>query len=147
MEYALSFTERPIVDTLTALIADNLFGRFPAAQGADGRVRLVVGRGAAAQARSHRAAAQSKDMWRFGAPPLKPSDTLPPERLGDAVLRGRRAGLVKQLGAEHVLAGSDYPHPEGLLWPAEFADELVGLTPDVVRRILRDNLAELVCWR
>ena len=29
MEYALSFTDRPVADTITALIADNVFGRFP----------------------------------------------------------------------------------------------------------------------
>lgn len=40
--------------------------------------------------------------------------------------------------------GSDYPHPEGLLWPAEFVEELDGLPEEAVRRIMRDNLASLV---
>ena len=35
--------------------------------------------------------------------------------------------LAKLLGDSHVIAGSDYPHPEGLLWPAEFADEAEAL--------------------
>jgi predicted TIM-barrel fold metal-dependent hydrolase len=43
-----------------------------------------------------------------------------------------------------VLGGSDYPHPEGLLWPAEFADELDGLPEADVRAIMRENLAGLV---
>ena len=43
-----------------------------------------------------------------------------------------------------MLGGSDYPHPEGLLWPAEFADELDGLAAGEVRRIMRDNLAGLM---
>jgi hypothetical protein len=48
---------------------------------------------------------------------------------------GRRARFAKMdeqgfgadgriyAAARHVLCGSDYPHPEGLLWPAEFAEE------------------------
>ena len=57
MEYALSFTERPIVDTLTALIADNLFGRFPALKILTVEYGSSWVAGDAAQARSHRAAA------------------------------------------------------------------------------------------
>ncbi len=60
MEYALSFTERPIADTLTALIADNLFGRFPRAQDPERRVRLALGRAAAVEARSPRAPATAR---------------------------------------------------------------------------------------
>ena len=52
--------------------------------------------------------------------------------------------LVEDLGAEHVLNGSDYPHPEGLLWPAEFADELPGVGEDVVRKVMRENLVGLI---
>ena len=47
--------------------------------------------------------------------------------------------LCDALGAEHVLAGSDYPHPEGLASPAEFAAELTALPPTTRRQILRDN--------
>jgi len=43
-----------------------------------------------------------------------------------------------------LLNGSDYPHPEGLKEPLEFADELEGLTDAEVKRIMRDNFAELV---
>ena len=64
MEYAISFTERPIVDTLTALIADNLFGRFPRAQAADRRVRLVVGRGAA---HASSTTSRASTAWTCGA--------------------------------------------------------------------------------
>jgi predicted TIM-barrel fold metal-dependent hydrolase len=143
MEYALSFTERPIVDTLTALIADNLFGRFP-------RLKvLTVEYGAswvAALLRKldHIARLYSKDMWRFGAPPLKPSDTFRQNVWVTPFFEDDVVALAKLIGDTHVLAGSDFPHPEGLLWPAEFADELEGMSPEAQRRILRDNLAGLV---
>lgn len=47
--------------------------------------------------------------------------------------------LCGTLGVERVLAGSDYPHPEGLAHPAEFADELAALSPSDRRLVLRDN--------
>jgi predicted TIM-barrel fold metal-dependent hydrolase len=43
-----------------------------------------------------------------------------------------------------VLNGSDYPHPEGLAEPLEFAEELEGLPPADVKRIMRDNFSRLV---
>ena len=36
-------------------------------------------------------------------------------------------GLVKLLGSDNVLFGSDYPHPEGLADPLAFVDELAAL--------------------
>lgn len=143
MEYALSFTERPIVDTITALIADNLFGRFP-------RLKvLTVEYGSswvAALLRKldHIARLYSKDMWRFGAPPGKPSDMFRQNVWVTPFYEDDVVGLAKQIGDAHVLAGSDFPHPEGLLEPTEFADEVAALAPDAQRRILRDNLAGLV---
>jgi predicted TIM-barrel fold metal-dependent hydrolase len=143
MEYALSFTERPIVDTLTALIADNLFGRFPRTK------ILTVEYGsswvpALLRKLDHVARLYSKDMWRFGAPPLKPSETFREHIWVSPFYEDDVVGLAKLIGDGHVIAGSDYPHPEGLLWPAEFAEEIDALPADAQRRILRDNLASLV---
>jgi len=86
----------------------------------------------------------SKDMWRFGTPPLKPSDTFRQNIWVAPFFEDDLVGLAHTIGAAHVLGGSDYPHPEGLLWPAEFADELDGLDAGDVRRIMRDNLAGLM---
>jgi len=52
--------------------------------------------------------------------------------------------LVERLGPDRVLFGSDYPHPEGLAEPAEFADLVAPLPADQVRQILRDNTASLL---
>lgn len=143
MEYALSFTERPIVDTLTALIADNLFGRFP-----ELRI-LTVEYGSSWVAPlqrklDHLARLYSKDMWRFGTPPLKPSDTIRQNVWVAPFYEDDVVGLIDSLGAAHVLNGSDYPHPEGLLWPAEFVDELPGASDTTIRMVMRDNLAALI---
>lgn len=143
MEYLLSFTERPIVDTLTALIADNAFGRHP-----DLRV-CSVEYGSTWVAPLLRKLDQisrlySKDMWRFGAPPAAPSEMFKRHVWVAPFFEDDVVALARTIGAGRVLNGSDYPHPEGLLWPEEFADELAGLDAADTRKIMRDNFAALV---
>ena len=52
--------------------------------------------------------------------------------------------LVEALGEDRVLFGSDYPHPEGVAEPIDFAAGLVGLTEGTVRKIMRSNAATLL---
>jgi predicted TIM-barrel fold metal-dependent hydrolase len=52
--------------------------------------------------------------------------------------------LAQLLGVEHVLFGSDYPHPEGLADPASYVDELAGVDEESVRKIMGGNLARLM---
>ena len=42
--------------------------------------------------------------------------------------------LADLIGVEHVLFGSDFPHPEGLADPASYVDELKGRRPRTSRR-------------
>ena len=39
--------------------------------------------------------------------------------------------------------GSDWPHPEGNHYPAEYLEGIDSLAPDQIRRIMRDNALEL----
>ena len=48
------------------------------------------------------------------------------------------------IGADRVLLGSDWPHPEGLPTPASALADFAPLGDDFVRMALRDNLAQLV---
>ena len=143
MEQYLAFTERPVMDTLVSLIADNLFGRFP-------KLRILsVEYGASWVApmltkleklsRLH-----SKDMWRFGAPPLSPRETFRQNVWVAPFYEDDVVGLVETIGASQVLNGSDYPHPEGLADPLEFVEGLEGLSDGQVRQVMRDNFATLV---
>jgi len=43
-----------------------------------------------------------------------------------------------------VLFGSDYPHPEGLREPRDFAGRLDGRDAAVTRQVLRGNTAALL---
>lgn len=53
-------------------------------------------------------------------------------------------GLVGVLGADNVLFGSDYPHPEGMADPISFVDELEGLPHEDVAKVMGGNLARLL---
>jgi predicted TIM-barrel fold metal-dependent hydrolase len=52
--------------------------------------------------------------------------------------------LVKLIGAERVLYGSDYPHPEGLAEPRHYADALQHLSVEDQTKIMGGNLARLM---
>jgi predicted TIM-barrel fold metal-dependent hydrolase len=55
------------------------------------------------------------------------------------------AGLIETMGPDHILFGSDYPHPEGLADPCSYVDRLPdGLPQEDVARIMGGNLAGLM---
>jgi hypothetical protein len=55
------------------------------------------------------------------------------------------ADLAELLGEEHVLFGSDYPHPEGLAEPAKYADDLLAYNDEArVAKFMGGNLATLM---
>jgi len=47
--------------------------------------------------------------------------------------------LVKLVGADRVLFGSDFPHVEGLSDPMSFEKELVGIPRADIRKIMYEN--------
>jgi predicted TIM-barrel fold metal-dependent hydrolase len=53
-------------------------------------------------------------------------------------------GVVEAVGADSVVFGSDYPHPEGLFDPVTFVDEIDGLPVEDQARIMGGNLAGLM---
>jgi predicted TIM-barrel fold metal-dependent hydrolase len=53
--------------------------------------------------------------------------------------------LIEAIGSDHVLFGSDYPHPEGLAEPCSYLDHLPpGLADDDLAKIMGGNLAGLM---
>ena len=57
----------------------------------------------------------------------------------------RIQALVDELGADHLLFGSDWPHPEGLAEPLSYLDHLPkGLSDDDVSKIMGGNLARIM---
>jgi predicted TIM-barrel fold metal-dependent hydrolase len=128
---------RHIFDTLAALVGHGLFARFP-------RLRMgVVENGGAWVPRLldcfDRVYKKMPD--RFDE---HPSDTLRRHVWINPFHEDDMRYLVDALGADRVLFGSDFPHPEGLGDPLEFVDELRDLSPPVVEQVMGANLQALL---
>jgi predicted TIM-barrel fold metal-dependent hydrolase len=54
--------------------------------------------------------------------------------------------IAELIGEDHVLFGSDWPHPEGLAKPAAYADELAAanVAPDTIRKFMGGNLSRIL---
>ena len=138
------YGERPIVDTVSALIFDNLFGRF-----SNLRV-LVAEHGASWVPHMLGHMDKSRGMgrngpWIGGKLADRPSAVFRefvrvapyPE---DDIPR-----LVADLGGDPgcLVMGSDFPHAEGLAEPVEFEKLLDPLDETTKRAIMRDNAVAL----
>lgn len=52
-------------------------------------------------------------------------------------------GLTELLGDDAVVAGSDWPHPEGEVVPLDFAARIEGKVPEsTCRKVVHDNAAK-----
>jgi predicted TIM-barrel fold metal-dependent hydrolase len=51
--------------------------------------------------------------------------------------------VLELMGPERVIFGSDWPHIEGMPRPLDYLEEMAGLAPDVVRKVVLDNTAAL----
>jgi len=137
------FGDRPIMETISALIYGNLFGRFPNVMVAsvengslfvDYLLKLMdkmvgMARGG---------------PWPGGRLSDKPSEIFRQHVYVSPFHEEDITGLVDLIGVDRVLFGSDYPHPEGLAEPNDFAEELSGMSEGDIERIMRGNLADLL---
>ncbi|WP_372349723.1 amidohydrolase family protein [Streptomyces sp. KL116D] len=121
-----TYGERPITDTLSALIFDNLFGRYP-------NIRVLVGEyGAEWVPHFIRHMDKSRGMarngqWLGGQLAERPS-TIFKKHVTRGPLPGgrhRRPRLAAQRGL--LGDGVDWPHAEGLREPADFYAKVEGL--------------------
>jgi predicted TIM-barrel fold metal-dependent hydrolase len=137
------FGDRPIMDTLSALVLHNLFGRFPELRVA------TVENGSLWVSYLLKAMDKMKGMgrtgrWQGGKVDGKPSEIFREHVLVSPFHEEPLPALVETLGANRVLFGSDFPHAEGLAEPADFAKGLAGVPPTDVKRIMGENLRELL---
>jgi predicted TIM-barrel fold metal-dependent hydrolase len=136
--------DQPIMDTATALILGNLFGRFP-----NVKVASIEMGGTwvpyLLHSLDHAGPLLTRDVHAFGtALTDRPSDVFK-ERFWVAPFPEEDVlELVAVLGAGHVLMGSDWPHPEGTASPGRFGECLHGLDQESIRRVMRDNALGLV---
>ncbi|MFI5041227.1 MAG: amidohydrolase family protein [Acidimicrobiales bacterium] len=138
------YGERPIVDTISALIFDNLFGRFP-----NLRV-LIAEHGASWVPHTLTHLDKSRGMGRNG-PWIGGKLTDRPSTIFKEFVRVAPypeddiPAIVEDLdGDDHCLVmGSDFPHAEGMAEPVEFEALLAPLDAEARRRIMRGNAETL----
>ena len=134
------YGERPVVDTISSLIFDNLFGRYP-------RLNVLISEhGASWVPHALRHMDKSRGMgrngpWRGGTLEERPSAIFKRHVRVTPYPEDDVLAIIDQLdGDEGVLVfGSDFPHAEGVADPADFEQLLDPLPGDAVRRIMRGN--------
>jgi predicted TIM-barrel fold metal-dependent hydrolase len=142
-QWAFLHGDLPLMQTLGSLVYHNLFGRFP-----DVRVVSIEnGSDWVAYLLTH--LDKKKGMGRQGPWPGgyfrgRPSEVLKQHLYLTPYPEDDVVPLVELMGDEHVLFGSDYPHPEGLADPNAFVALLDGLGPESVRRIMASNSRQLL---
>ncbi|WP_436789812.1 amidohydrolase family protein [Yinghuangia sp. YIM S10712] len=143
LQWALCNTERPIIDTLTALTLHNLFGRHP-------RIKVVSIENGSTWLRPllktvDKAAALGRRGPKIGGElPARPSEMLAEHLWVCPFPEDDVIDLIDALGPDHVLFGSDYPHPEGLREPADYIPRLDDCDAVVARKVLRGNTAKFL---
>jgi len=143
-QWMSTYGERPVIDTIAALIFDNLFGRFP------GLNVLIAEHGASWVPHTLSHMDKSRGMGRNG-PWIGGPLTERPSAIFKRHVRvvpypeDDIPRLVDELdGDDGVLAfGSDFPHAEGVISPADFEQLLGRLPDDAKRRIMSENAAAI----
>ena len=142
-QWTCFYGDRPVMDTIAALIFHNFFARFP-------KIRVMsIENGSLWVPYLIRAMDKMGGMGRNGPWPggritERPSAIFKRHVFVSPYHEEPIADLVELIGATQVLFGSDFPHAEGLADPRSFADSLPALSYDDLRRVMRENARDLV---
>jgi predicted TIM-barrel fold metal-dependent hydrolase len=129
--------ERPIFDTMAVLLTHGLFDRHPTL-----RVATVeLGSGWVRELLRRLEVAYGKMPRSFSEDPV---DTFRDHVWVTPFHEESVDELVGLIGAERVLFGSDWPHPEGITEPRAFLEQVAGLSEKEQRMITADNLCGLL---
>ncbi len=128
--------ERPIEDFLSALVADNLFHRFPNLRIAsvENGSKFLPG-----MFERLRVVARKMNGW-F---PEDPVETFRRHVWVNPFWEDHVDDVIAAVGVDRVIFGSDWPHIEALPEPLQYVAEVRHLDPADARRILAGNVAEL----
>jgi predicted TIM-barrel fold metal-dependent hydrolase len=141
-QWAFVHGDRPIMETFGALIYGNLFGRFP------NLLALSIENGSDWVHYLLSLLDKKKGMGRYGPwvggrPSGRPSDTFRAHCYVSPFPEDDVEALIECIGASQVLFGSDYPHPEGMAHPVDFAALMANRSDEEVRLVMRENAEQL----
>jgi len=150
--YYTCFGKRPVMDTIACFILHNLFGRFP-------NLRVLSIENGSSWVpgllndldRSSMVTVSTQGTksvhWVGGPITDSPSNLFKQHFYVCPFFEESVKDLVDTIGAEHVLFGSDWPHPEGVAEPLDFLAECEGLDDQELRLVMRDNNEALLGLR
>jgi predicted TIM-barrel fold metal-dependent hydrolase len=139
-----AYGERPVTDTISSLIFDNLFGRFPSLN------VLVAEHGASWIPHTLERMDKARGMgrngpWLGGRLAERPSAIFRRHFRVTPYPEDDVAALIDELGGDDtcLVFGSDFPHPEGVARASDWAEPLAVLPEATRRRIMHDNAASI----
>jgi predicted TIM-barrel fold metal-dependent hydrolase len=129
-------TERPIFDMMAAMICHGLFDRFPKLKVST----LELGSAWVPELHRRLRVAYGKTPQLFRRDPVESFR----EHVWIAPFYEDKITHLRDIhGADRILLGSDWPHPEGLSEPRKWIGDFVGLGDADMRLALRDNQCAL----
>jgi predicted TIM-barrel fold metal-dependent hydrolase len=128
---------RPVEDAVAALICHGALSRFPTA-----KVAVIENGSSWVEPLLKNLADTFKKMPQDF--PENPIDVFKRNIYVSPFWEEDLVALAELIGEEHVLFGSDYPHPEGLADPVSYVQELASAPDETVRKIMGGNLARLL---
>lgn len=137
LEEVLSIhVERPMFDMMAAMVCHGVFDRHPRLRVAS----LELGAGWVRDLMRRLGVSYGKTPQLFATDPV--------ESFHDHVwvapfYEDSITDLRDLIGAERILLGSDWPHPEGLHEPKAWVPDFEALSADEQRLVLRENLRQL----
>jgi predicted TIM-barrel fold metal-dependent hydrolase len=134
----MTMGNRAIEDTMAALVCHGVLSRFP-----DLRIASIEAGGSWLPGfLDHLADVHKKMPHAFDGDPVEQflrQVYVSPFHEDDL------AEVIGTIGADHMLFGSDFPHPEGLAQPTSYVDHLPsGLSEEDVQKIMGGNLARIM---
>ena len=137
-QWVFCYGEQTIMETIAALILENLFGRFHGLRVVTSELGCEWGPPLAVRMDKMRGLARH-GRWLGGELKERPSAVFKRHVRMHGYPQDDVASVVGQLGPDVVLASSDFPHSEGLAEPTQFGEKVAGLPSDQQRKVLRDN--------
>ncbi len=130
-------SDRAIHDTIASLVVDGVFARHPKL-----RVASIENGSDFLHLLAKRLRKQANQTpWAFKE---DPGDTIRRHVWVVPYCEDDFHALAELMGTERMLFGSDWPHGEGLAEPVSFEKELDGFDDAAIKRIMRDNVLELL---
>jgi predicted TIM-barrel fold metal-dependent hydrolase len=137
-------SDRGILELTVALVLGNLFGRFPNVRIASIELGCAWTHYALHMV-DHAGSLLERRIEAFGQTMQDlPSDVFKEHIYISPFPEEDVVGLTEMIGVDRVLMGSDWPHPEGNIMPGDFADSIQKLPEADIKKIMRDNLLELL---